>query len=359
MATHVPKYVFYDAPLIPATTRFTHVVDRSSHTAELMAIEVVQETPQQVHDIFLADLGSLRISIGGTLFHNIPITLLSLLGSTSYTGNRLIIKFDFNMFMGRIILFDPQPVVISLETLTTTNVSSVRFLLRRASCSIEERHLLAYGDHKHTVQQITTQSLQSPELTQHFTFHPSMAQFTKGFFIEGTFQDISSVRLTMTDRIGGDLWMYYTGELSVLAQNIGDHYLYVPFNHLADMRSTVPDSYLGSFAYRGSTELTITYNSARSSASIHSMSSTELIYRAGVLQHASTSSWSVISKALNPDRSLCPITYEQISGDYCECDTCHYAFDATPLQNYVRSRPEPLCPTCRSPWTSRTVYQQP
>ena len=186
-----------------------------------------------------------------------------------------------------------------------------------------------------------------------------MTQYTKGFFLEGTVQDISSVRLTMTDRTGGDLWMYYAGELSVLAENIGDRYLYVPFNHLAIMRSTDPDSYLGSFAYRGSTELTVTYNSARIRTSIHSLSSTELIYRAGVLQQVSASSWSFISKALNPDRSLCPITYEQITGNYCECDTCSYAFDAIPLQNYVRSRSDPLCPTCRSPWTSRTVYRQP
>jgi hypothetical protein len=352
----VPKYVFYDAPLIPTTTRFQHMVDRSSHTAELMAIEVLQETPQHT---FLADLGSLRISIGGTLFHNIPITLLSLLGSVSYTGNRLIIKFDFNMFMGRIILFDPQPVIISLETLTTTHISRVRFLLRRASCKPEERHILAYGDHKHNMQQIKTQSLQSPEPTQHFTFHPSMTQFTKGFFLEGTLQDISSVRLTMTDRTSGELWMYYAGELSVLAQNIGDRYLYVPFNHLVDMRSTTTESYVGSFAYRGTIELMVTYNSSRVLASVHSLSSNELTYRAGTLQQQGASSWSFISKALNPDRSLCPITYETITGDYCECDTCHYAFDSTALQNYVRSRSEPSCPTCRSPWTNQTVYQQP
>jgi hypothetical protein len=355
-----PAYRFYDAPLIPSTTRFQYNVDHSTTTAELVAIEVRRTNPLPPLDTLLEELGSLRISIGGTLIHMVPIVLLASLGTLTYTESRLTISFDFCMFMSRILLLNRQPVIISLETLTTTNVSSVRFMLNRVSTDDQERHLLTYGDHDLPLQQIQTQTLQaSPEPTQHFTFHPSMTQFTKGFFLEGTVQDISSVRLTMTDRTRGELWMYYAGELSVLAHPVTDRYLFVPFNHRADMRSTAPDSYLGSFAYRGPIELTVTYNGPRSRATIHSMVSNKLKYRAGVLQHERAAQWSRVVKTLNPERSMCPITYDNIGGDYCECDTCHYAFDATALQNYVAGKSDPTCPTCRSSWTSRVVYQQP
>jgi hypothetical protein len=355
----IPKYVFYDSPLIPSTTRFQHTVDRSSHAAELTAIEIHTTTPLPPLDRLLEELGSLRISIGGTLVNNIPIPLLCALNTPTYTGNRLTIPCDFRMFIGRLLLFDPQPVIISLETLTTTHVSSVRFMLCRTRCDTTERHLLAYGDHTHTIQQVQTQSLQAHDPVQHFTFTPSMVQFTKGFFIEGTLQDISSVRLTMLDRPSGELWMYYAGELSVIARPVTDRYLFVPFNHLADMRSTASDSYLGSFAYRGPIELTVTYNKSRGRTTVHSLVSNTLKYRAGVLQHERGSQWFRLVKALNPERSMCPITYETITGDYCECDTCHYAFDSTALQSYVTGRSEPTCPTCRSPWVNQTVYQQP
>ena len=154
--------------------------------------------------------------------------------------------------------------------------------------------------------------------------------------------------------------MYNTGELSVLARPVTDRYLFIPFHHRTDMRSTSAESYLGAFSYRGSIELMVTYNRPRHQATIHALVSQKLTYRAGVLQHRHSTQWTTTTKALNPERSTCPITYETITGDYCECDTCHYAFDSVSLQNYVASRSEnPTCPTCRSPWTNRTVYQQP
>jgi hypothetical protein len=346
-----PAYTFHEAHLIPSTTRFYHTVEQSSSIAELTAIEIHVINPEPPLDTLLEELGTLRISIGAYPIQSIPIILLASLGTLTRTGNRITISFDFSMFVDRFVL--TQPITVYLETLSTTHVSRVRFMVSRGAIDEQERHLLTYGDYNIPLQQIQTQTRQASEPVQHFAFRASMTQGTKGFFVEGTLQDISSVRLTMTDR---ELWLYYAGELSVLARPVTDRYLFIPFHHRTDMRSTSA----GAFAGHGSIELMVTYNRPRYQATVHALVSQKLTYRAGVLQHRQPSRWTTTTKALNPDRSTCPITYETITGDYCECDTCHYAFDSTSLQNYVASRPEdPSCPTCRSPWTNRTVYQQP
>lgn len=317
----------YHAELENGTTRFHCLVPHDTDT--LMAIELRTVNPPPPLDDLLADLGLLRVS---TVL-SIPGSLVCALGIVDYVDTRLTICCDFGMFFSGL----NKRLRVTFHTLSSNYVTGVQFMVRR----VRDPEL---EPEPAPIQQIAHQTVQSLEPTRHFAFSYTLDRLTKGFFIEGTLHDISSVILTASN--GQDLWNYYATELSVLGRNIGEKYLFVPFNDRAIMRSTTAESYDGGFASRDPIQLTVTYHRLRLWASSH------------VLQCHNIRS---TIRILNPERNMCPISYETITGDFCECDQCHHAFAAAAFQTYVYTRLglALTCPICRSSWSNQDIYSQP
>jgi hypothetical protein len=335
------------------STRYQCIVPHNTDTASLLAIEIRTTDPPPPLATVLADLGQLRVSIGpATNILSVPAALIAALGTVDYIGNRLTVRCDFSMFFDRINLIN-LTLSITLNTLSLNYITNVSFLVRGAHHDTDERRQI---DPQQTIQQINHQTIQSLVPAQHFTFEYTLDSVTKGFFIEGGIQDISSVRFTMPN--GQDLWNYYATELSTIGRDVGGKYLFVPFNDQADLRMANPDSFVGGFASPNPVQLTVTYNTMRPRASAHALLHNTLVYRGGIASEPNP--WTRVERALNPDRSnTCPISYEAITGDFCECEQCNYAFTATAFQTYAETRHTLICPMCRAPWTTRVIYSQP
>lgn len=363
------SYNMCRAELDIGSTRFQCIVPHNTDTASLMAIEILTTDPPPPLDTVLADLGLLRISIGhATNILSVPVALVAAMGTIEYVGTRLTIRCDFSMFFDRIKLINITRGVrlyINLYTLSLNYVRNVSFLVRGAHHDTDERRALVIDPNNNTpIQQINHQTVQSIVPAQHFTFEYVLDRLTKGFFIEGTLQDISSARFTMSN--GQDLWNYYATELSTIGRMVGGNYLFVPFNDQADLRSNTAYSFVGGFASLDPVHLTVTYNTMRSHASAHALLYNTLQYRGGMAALASQlsevtqpNSWIRDERFLNPERNVCPISYETITGDFCECEQCHHAFTAAAFQIYAGTRPTLICPMCRAPWTTRVIYTQP
>ena len=372
------SYNMCRAELYNGTTRFQCIVPHNTETASLLAIEIRTADPPPPLETLLADLGLLRVSVvsangSSTNILSVPADLVVALGTVDYVGTRLTIRFDFNMFFDRIKLINigwRARLSVSLYTLSLNYVTNVSFLVRGARHDAVERRQLATDDINNNapIQQIEHQTLQSLVPAQHFTFEYTLGRVSKGFFIEGNLQDISSARFTMSN--GQELWNYYATELSTIGRNIGGKYLFVPFNDQADLRSNTAYSFVGGFASLDPVQLTVTYNTMRRRASAHALLANMLMYRGGVAYLASEipdviinqpqpNPWTRTERALDPERNMCPISYETITGEFCECEQCHHAFTATAFQTYAETRHTLICPMCRAPWTALVIYTQP
>lgn len=366
------SYNMCRANLEHRTTRYQCIVPHNTDTASLLAIEIQTTDPPPPLETLLADLSLLRISIvganNGTSILSIPAALVTALGTVDYVGTRLTIRCDFSMFFDRIKLINIAAgyrLSISLYTLSLNHVVNVSFLVRGTHHDTEERRAFITDPNNVTpLQQIDHQTVQSIVPAQHFTFEYVLDRLTKGFFIEGNLQDISSARFTMSN--GQDLWHYYATELSTIGRSLGGKYLFVPFNDQTDLRSNTAYSFVGGFASPDPVQLTVTYNTMRSRASAHALIANTLRYQGGTvgLTHgyqrpAPVTVWTHAERALNPERSTCPISYETITGDFCECDQCHHAFTVTAFHTYAETRHPLICPMCRAPWTARVIYTQP
>ena len=383
------SYNMCRAELDNGSTRFQAIVPHNTDTASILAIEIRTTDPPPPLETLLADLGHLRVSIvsqsnPATNILSVPAALICALGTVDYVGTRLTIRCDFNMFFDRIKLINISwgaRLSITLTALSLNYVTNVSFLVRGAHHDTDERRAFAMDPNNITpIQQIDHQTVQSLVPAQHFTFEYELDRLTKGFFIEGGIQDISSARFTMSN--GQDLWNYYATELATIGRDVGGKYLFVPFNDQADLRSNTAYSFVGGFTSRDPVQLTVTYNALRPRASAHALTSNTLRYHGGVATLASqhpdiiinqlpgvvrTSQipepvpaiWTRTERSLDPERNVCPISYETITGDFCECEQCHHAFTATAFQTYAETRRPLICPMCRAPWITRVIYTQP
>jgi hypothetical protein len=247
------------------------------------------------------------------------------------------------------------------------------------------------------VQYIKTQTLVDPAHTSSFTFQLQMRTLMKGFFLEGRIQDISGVEVRLENNT--QVLRYNQQELRIVGQAVREDYVFIPFRRGTAYSDPRTESYVGSLYDEGLVSVKMTYHAPRYSSTIHALLGNKVGYLGGMCgfqfvirpdlilsRQAPTTTdlasqiledfpgliqimetitsgpqptWTTANRALNPERSTCPITYEPITGDFCECDQCHHAFDATAFQNYANSRSPVSCPTCRTSWTTFTIYQQP
>lgn len=64
--------------------------------------------------------------------------------------------------------------------------------------------------------------------------------------------------------------------------------------------------------------------------------------------------WTKRAKLMTGD-TLCPVLYEEITGDYIQCHQCHKNFDITVMDNWVNINRN--CPMCRVSWQDFTIYE--
>ena len=64
--------------------------------------------------------------------------------------------------------------------------------------------------------------------------------------------------------------------------------------------------------------------------------------------------WTKKAKLMTGD-SLCPVLYEEITGNYIQCHQCHKNFDETVVENWVKRHKS--CPMCRVAWQDFTIYE--
>jgi len=64
--------------------------------------------------------------------------------------------------------------------------------------------------------------------------------------------------------------------------------------------------------------------------------------------------WTKKAKLMTGD-SLCPVLYEEITGNYIQCHQCHKNFDETVSENWVKRHKS--CPMCRVAWQDFTIYE--
>jgi hypothetical protein len=337
---------------------YTTTMPRRGDAVEPMAITVnTTGTTEET----LRDIGHFRVTIGDTCIQSIPMSLISAMGSVEHTGPRILVRINFRMFMENIqmISLHLQEVRFSVETYTDQRIQGIAFVLQHTYMNNDERRALFNPTIAmlSRMQRTTSQTLQHTEPDHGFTYTYALNHMTKGFFIEGAVQDISSVVLTMQRY--GDRWTYTNTEISLLAKPIGTHHVFVPFRYGANIFTMDTDSYEGAFQYAAPIQLTVTYNQARSKASTHALFADRLIYTGG-MAHLPTPAgqWTYAVKPLNPERAMCPITYETITGPFCECEQCHHAFDSVAFRSYANTQENLTCPVCRTPWNSLVVYSQ-
>jgi len=70
----------------------------------------------------------------------------------------------------------------------------------------------------------------------------------------------------------------------------------------------------------------------------------------------SVESWEREWRVCDPERNMCPISFETISDDaeYCMCESCQQPFLPQMLETALRR--SYTCPYCRAPWTNLVLY---
>jgi hypothetical protein len=339
-------------------------------------------------DRLLDDLGTLKIATsGGEEFVNIPIKLLVATTGVdlTYEGCDLTIPLNLDMYFPAvpIIRLPFSSITYTIQTLSSTAATSVSFMTQNDYYDTDRRREMARNQWLFCpVQYIKTQTLVDPAHTNIYIFQLQMRTLMKGFFLEGRVQDISGVEVRLENNT--QVLRYNQQELRIVGQAVREDYVFIPFRRGAAYSDPRTESYVGSLYDEGLVSVKMTYHAPRYSSTIHALLGNKVGYLGGmcglqfvirpdlipitpdvvsqILGNFSSDpqpTWTTAVRTLNPERNTCPITYEPIAGDFCECDQCHHAFDATTFQNYAASRNPISCPTCRTPWTAFTIYQQP
>jgi hypothetical protein len=355
-------------PTARSYNTFRYEVSRDADVMKPIAAFIRTSYPPPPLDRLLEDMGSLQLMGGGQEIVNIPIKLLVAATGVdlTYEGRDLIVPLELDMFLPAIpmVRLSFHAFTISLNALSST-VEEVRFMMQKEFYDTDvRRELVAQQSLTYPIQYLKTQTMVAPAHTNIYTFQLQTATLMKGFFVEGSIQDISGVEVRLED--GSQVLMYSQRELRMVGQRRRGDSVFVPFRRDSAYTDPRTESYVGGFYDNNPISIKITYHFPRYSSSIHGLFANKLRFSSGMcglqFSYASIQQphtlWTTATRVLNPERNTCPITYEAIVGDFCECDQCHHAFDATAFQNYATNRNPVPCPTCRTPWTTFTVYQQ-
>jgi hypothetical protein len=139
--------------------------------------------------------------------------------------------------------------------------------------------------------------------------------------------------------------------------------LWIPFQSRAD--PWLSDNYEGAINLDriDAAEIVLSFDTPQSQIKIHTVIANLLRTASGgaaiVLGRArEQQQWTTQNKPIDNDRTLCPITHEDIvAGDtYCQCSTCNHNFNSDSLKQAFDNSPNPSCPMCRTSWTNWIMY---
>jgi hypothetical protein len=400
-------------PAVQNGNNFQYQLERDGDVMKPIALFIRTSDPPPPLEVLLNDLGSLLISTSGGLeLVKIPIKLLIATTDVNviYEGCDLTIPLKLDMYFPAvpIIRLAFSSITYTLQTQSSTEVTAVNFLTQIEYYDTDVRREMVVQDLlEYPIQYLKTQTIVTPAHASSFTFQMRMRTLMKGVFLEGRFQDILGVEVLSNNN---QVFFYNRQALRMVAQSVREDYVFVPFYRDAAYTDPRTESYVGALYDEEPVTIIITYCAPRGSSTLHALLANNVVYLDGMCgyrfpvetpqpgnievldittsgarflmdpmatwgrnnvtplidpmatwgrNNVTPLTWTTATRSLNPERSTCPITYEAIAGDFCECERCHHAFDATAFQNYATSRSPVSCPTCRAPWTFFVVYSQP
>lgn len=191
---------------------------------------------------------------------------------------------------------------------------------------------------------------------------------SKGFFIEtDTDTPISNIQECTLSIHGHTYIELYKPYILKYCKFINNNLLWVPFKRECDIWNLDKKSYDGAInmARIDNLKLELLFSKVPSKISILPVSLNcirihngiaELVCHSFSLRNCTKQITEPIHRPLNPDKSMCPILYDEIKGEYYSCHVCNTNFSKVALDTCFKKSNDSTCPYCRTVWTNFIVY---
>jgi hypothetical protein len=212
---------------------------------------------------------------------------------------------------------------------------------------------------------------------------------SKGYVLEGPIDTLEELSLHFNHM---EAYKLNQATLSVLGRRLGPNLLYIPFNQDIPLEMNEFQAYQGALNHNRIDNIRMRIKQSQATEqcfTIHSLCLNRILYLGGMAGAATTPffeqtydvttpipvvnpviraptqtatpTWTNENKVINPDKSTCPINYEEITEgmQYCECSKCKNCFIKDALARHFEAGTTPSarkCPICRDPWTNWVIY---
>jgi hypothetical protein len=223
----------------------------------------------------------------------------------------------------------------------------------------ERRRLSEYDIVEHHIRQIHTRCSDFP-LRTNARIRIQESHLTTGLFLEGNISEINSIQILLNNNSVFKIPKYFFGNVF---KQFSPTLLWIPFQPRAD--PWLSDDYRGAINLDriDAAEIVLSFDTPQSQIKVHKVIANLL--RTGVGGAAivfgrarEQQQWTTENKSIDNDRTLCPITHEDIvAGDtYCQCSTCTHNFKSDSLKQAFENSINSSCPMCRSSWSNWIIY---
>lgn len=323
----------------------------------------------------------IELVIGGSCMNKLQFDFLCELNPVEQIGNTFCVIYPDDYTTNGIDLVSLQYHAVILHVIgENTPNFQLDLFAEYEFLQTEQRQRLITNAHEKIIQQIrlcgTGRVEQSMEIRLNAD-HP-----TKGFFIVGCIDNITNISLQLNDQ---QRLNYTRAMINLYCFKISNNLLYLSFSNLNDYAQTNVESFAHAlnFSRIDTIKMTLCINNVTNDEiKIYNVCGNILRYGSGMAgiayagynhliattpyvpipnrprENLNTPTFTTQYRAIEPDKTNCPITQCDIDEYYCRCNTCNNNFDFDAIYAWVVTNRKTNCPLCRSIWTNYVKYNK-
>ena len=402
---YVPVNESIEFTSIPITMNQHNYIERDSDKIKFKYISFKTNndfTEEQFKD-FTKDF-TIKISIGGTNIISLNMNFLHELNPILKVDDNFCVTLPMDYLINEIYLVSLQQYHdISFVLSGTNNTFTIELLAEKIYLVDEANRHLRENAQEKLIQQISKiGNFEGNDNDARIILeggHP-----TKGFFIKGDIDEIMQMELKLN---GNRRFLYTKIMIAVNTHKISNNMFYLSFNGINNYNTLTAESFSGSLNMSriDTAIMNITFRNNNITArkiEVYAISMNLLRYMNGmpgiaytieydttllqnnVQTETHTPSFNVLRmmagmrginyadennttttnsitftteiRPIEPDKTICSITHEEIGEFYCKCSECNNNFDFDALSQWLNSSRHKTCPLCRTNWSNFIKY---
>ena len=398
--THIPRNESFEFTSIPITMNYNNSIMRNSDKIKLKHIAIKTNnnfTEEQFKD-FVKDF-TIELQIGVSNMISLNMDFVCNLNPILKVDDTFCITLPFDYLLNEIYLVALGYHAVIFKLSGRQNDFTIELFAENIFLDNEARNQLATNSQEQTIQQIY--KLGDYEGTMNnVRIMLNGNHLTKGFFIKGNIDEIMQMEFCLN----GNTRFKFTKPMIVLyTHKISNNMFYLSLNGINNYNNLSNESFVGSlnlgridiammsFTFRNNNNVDnkkieiygISFNLLRylngmSGIAYVSENNFEITNTRQTFPLPTTNTTQIFSlptsnttqtlpitftttvRPIEPDKTTCAITYEEIGEFYCKCLGCDNNFDFDALNQWLVSRSvrNRTCPLCRVNWSNFVKYSK-